>query len=106
MQCNYWDFPRDFLRNGSHDAPSISIPSFFEVMAQQMRYIFALYSIKRVVLCAAVDPHVNFKLATCNGWEKVCDGWARNCDGWARNCDGWANACPCPPLDTPLSISS
>ena len=64
-------------------------------MVQQMRYMFTLYSIKRVVLCAAVNPRVNFKLATC-------DGWAINCDGWARNCDGWANARPCPPLATPL----
>ena len=65
-------------------------------MAQKMRYIFTIYSIKRVVLCAAVNPRVNFKLATCDGWAKVCDGWA-------RNCDGWANARPCPPLATPLS---
>ena len=66
-------------------------------MAQKMRYIFTIYSIKRVVLCAAVNPRVNFKLAPCDDRAKVCDGWA-------RNCDGWANARPFPPLATPLSL--
>ena len=44
-ECNYRDFPRDFLRNGSRDTPSVSIP-FSKSKVQQMRYTFTLYSIK------------------------------------------------------------